>query len=337
MDYIVAMQRAISLSQRGLGKTAPNPIVGAVIINDQGLILAEGFHDRVNSSDHAEVIALKQLGEKAKGATLVVTLEPCNHVGSTDPCTTAIISAGITTVVYAVSDPNLVASGGAEMLRSAGLTVIAGVLEDDAAFANRAWLLKIKKKRPFFTWKVAATLDGKVAALDGSSKWITNEVSRTDVQRLRREADAILVGTKTVIVDNPHLVPKGEFEGFKSNPLRVVCGESELPADSNIFDEAAKTLIINSKNLDLLVDELNKTGANHVFVEAGPTLTSAMLGACLLDELIMYQAPTIIGAGLAFVGDLGASTISQQMIMEHLSTEILAGDIKSVYRIRNEE
>jgi diaminohydroxyphosphoribosylaminopyrimidine deaminase/5-amino-6-(5-phosphoribosylamino)uracil reductase len=182
MDYTVAMQRAIALSEKGLGKTAPNPIVGAVIIDSNGAVLSEGFHDRNKSSDHAEVVAIKAAGEKAKGGTIVVTLEPCNHTGSTGPCVQAIIDAGITTVVYAVADPNEKAAGGAAVLRAAGTTVIEGVLKDEAAFSNRAWLMKIRKNRPFFTWKVAATLDGKVAAADGTSKWITNEASRADVQ-----------------------------------------------------------------------------------------------------------------------------------------------------------
>ena len=154
----------------------------------------------------------------------------------------AIIDAGITTVVFAVTDPNESAAGGAAALRAAGITVIEGVLKDEAAFSNRAWLMKIKKNRPFFTWKVAATLDGKVAAADGTSKWISNERSRADVQILRRQADAILVGTNTVISDDPHLIPRGTFTGYGDNPIRVVCGEQELPKGAQIFDDAAQTL-----------------------------------------------------------------------------------------------
>ena len=337
MEYTAAMQRAIALAEKGLGKTAPNPIVGAVIIDSAGNVVGEGFHDRVNSPDHAEVVAIKAAGNKAVGATIVVSLEPCNHTGSTGPCVQAIIAAGITTVVYAVSDPNEKAAGGADALRAAGITIIAGVLQDEAAFSNRAWLMKIKKGRPFFTWKVAATLDGKVAAADGTSKWISNETSRGDVQVLRRQADAILVGTNTVITDDPHLIPRGEFEGYKSNPIRVVCGEQELPADAQVFDAAAQTVVVKSKDLDLLVEKLNELGVNHVFVEAGPTLSSAMLDDCLLDELIMYQAPTLLGTGKQFFAFDYPTTISDQMRMDHLSTVVLDGDVKSVYRIRNGE
>jgi diaminohydroxyphosphoribosylaminopyrimidine deaminase/5-amino-6-(5-phosphoribosylamino)uracil reductase len=221
MDYTVAMQRAIALAEKGLGKTAPNPIVGAVIIDATGNVVGEGFHDRANSADHAEIVAIKAAGEKTVGATIVVTLEPCNHTGSTGPCTQAIIDAGITTVVYAISDPNVLAAGGADTLRKAGITVVAGVLEDAARYANRAWLTKIAKNRPYFTWKVAITLDAKVAATDGTSQWITNETSRADVQLLRRQADAILVGTNTVITDDPHLIPRGSFDGYAANPIRA--------------------------------------------------------------------------------------------------------------------
>ena len=337
MDHTVAMQRAIALAEKGLGKTAPNPIVGAVIIDAAGNVVGEGFHDRVNSPDHAEVVAIKAAGSKSVGATIVVTLEPCNHTGSTGPCVQVIIDAGITTVVFAVSDPNQKAAGGAAALRAAGVTVIEGVLKDEAAFSNRAWLMKIRKNRPFFTWKVAATLDGKVAAADGTSKWISNETSRADVQVLRRQADAILVGTNTVITDDPHLIPRGDFPGYGANPIRVICGEQELPTDAKVFDDAAQTIVVKSKDLDVLVEMLNELGVNHVFVEAGPTLGSAMLDGCLLDELIMYQAPSLLGTGKHFFFFDYPTTITDQMRMDHLSTQVLDGDVKSVYRIRNGE
>jgi len=337
MDYTVAMQRAIALSEKGLGKTSPNPIVGAVIIDHAGNVIGEGFHDRMNSPDHAEVVAIAKATQSVKGATIVVTLEPCNHKGSTGPCTQAIIAAGISTVVFAVNDPNPVASGGAEVLQAAGIKVVEGVLEDEAAYANRAWLMKIKKNRPFFTWKVATTLDAKIAAVDGTSKWITNESSRADVQVLRRQADAILVGTNTVITDDPHLIPRGDFAGYAHNPIRVICGEQELPKDAQVFDEAAQTVVVKSKNLDLLVEKLNELEINHVFVEAGPTLASAMVDHCLMDELVIYQAPSLLGSGKPFFTFDHPSTISDQMRLDHISTVVLSGDVKSVYRIRNGE
>ena len=337
MDYTVAMQRAIALSKKGLGKTAPNPIVGAVIIDSNGTVIAEGFHDRMTSSDHAEVLAIKDAGERARGATIVVTLEPCNHSGNTGPCTQAIINAGISTVVYAVNDPNSVAAGGAEALRASGISVVAGVLEVEAANSNQAWLMKIKKNRPFFTWKVASTLDGKVAATDGTSKWISNEISRADVQVLRRQSDAILVGTNTVITDNPNLIPRGEFIGYSKNPIRVICGEQDLPSNSNVFDSAAQTVLVKSKNLELLISKLNELGVNQVFVEAGPTLASAMLDFGLLDELVIYQAPSLLGSGKPFFTLRTESNINNQIRMNHISTQVLDGDIKSVYQLRSGE
>jgi len=333
MDYTVAMQRAITLSEKGLGKCAPNPIVGAVIIDSAGNVIGEGFHDRMKSNDHAEVVAIKNAGKAAIGATLVVTLEPCNHLGQTGPCTQAIIDAGITTVVFAVSDPNPIAAGGQVRLQSAGINVVTGVLSDEASYSNRAWLTKIKKNRPYFTWKVATTLDAKLAASDGTSKWISNEVSRADVQKLRRESDAILVGTNTILTDNPHLIPRGEFQGFTRNPIRVICGEQELPKDSQIFDDKAQTVVVKSKDLKQLVAKLNELELNQVFVEAGATFASALMAAGLIDELVIYQAPALLGAGKSFYQNEDNKTIEALMRLKHISTEVLAGDLKSVYLV----
>ena len=333
MDYTVAMQRAITLSEKGLGKCAPNPIVGAVIIDKAGNVIGEGFHDRMKSNDHAEVVAIKNAGKAAAGATLIVTLEPCNHLGKTGPCTQVIIDAGITTVVFAVTDPNPIAAGGQVRLQSAGINVVTGVLSNEASYSNRAWLTKIKKSRPYFTWKVATTLDAKLAATDGTSKWISNEVSRADVQRLRRESDAILVGTNTVVADNPHLIPRGDFAGFTHNPIRVICGEQELPADSQVFDDAAQTVVVKSKDLKQLVAKLNELELNQVFVEAGATFASALMEAGLIDELVIYQAPALLGAGKTFYQNEDNTTIEDLMRLKHISTEVLAGDVKSVYLV----
>jgi len=328
------MQRAIALSENGLGRTAPNPIVGAVIIGTDGSVIAEGFHDRQTSPDHAEVAALKIAGDRAHGATMYVTLEPCNHTGTTGPCTQEIIDAGIATLVYAVADPNTVAAGGAAVLKAAGIEVVSGVGAEEASYSNRAWLTKIIKGRPFITWKVAATLDGKVAAIDGTSKWITNEESRADVQKVRRRVDAIMVGTQTVIADDPHLVPRDGLDG--SNPLRIVCGTQELPKGAQVFDSAAPTKVIASKDLGVVAAELLATGVNHILLESGPTLASAMLHACMLDELMIYQGPSLLGAGKNFVADLGAVTLDHGMKMPRVSTETFGDDVKSIYRITNE-
>lgn len=335
MEIESAMLQAIALSEKALGKTAPNPIVGAVIIDVAGNIVGQGAHDRMHSPDHAEVIALNQAKNKARGAMLVVTLEPCNHTGATPPCTQRIIDAGISSVIFALKDPNPQAGGGEEVLRKAGINVQYGICEEEAAYSNRAWLMKIEKGRPYFTWKVAATLDGKVAAPDGTSKWITSAASRADVQFLRRAADAILVGTNTVIMDDPHLVPRGDFVGYTANPLRIICGEQDLPPNAKIFDNTARSIVVKTKDLNQLVEILNQASVNHVLVEAGPTLAGAMLKAGLMDELVIYQAPSIIGAGRAFVAEFGAITIDDRLVMDHIETQILDGDIKSKYRIRN--
>ena len=330
-DIQELMLRAIALSENGLGRTAPNPIVGEVIVDASGKVVGEGFHNRAASPDHAEIFALKIARDSAKGATLIVTLEPCNHVGSTGACTDAIIAAGITKVIYAVKDPNPVASGGSEKLRSAGIEVVAAICEKEAEFSNRAWLSKIKNNRPYFVWKIASTLDGKVAASDGTSKWITNESSRADVQILRRQSDAILVGTNTVKVDNPHLIPRGEFAGYAANPLRVVCGVAELDKGAHVFDSSAETLHVKSKNLEELVSQLTARDLNQVLVEAGPTLGSAMAGAGLIDEIVIYLAPSLLGSGKSFIGDLGVSTINDVKALELMSTHTFDGDIKLQY------
>ena len=332
--HLEFMHRAIALSQNGLGRTAPNPIVGAVIVGADGSVVAEGFHNRAQSDDHAEVVALKIAGDRAQGATMYVTLEPCNHSGTTGPCAQAIIDAGISTLVYAVADPNPKAAGGADALKAAGIEVVAGVGADEASYANRAWLTKIIKGRPFITWKVAATLDGKIAALDGTSKWITNEASRADVQKVRRGVDAIMVGTQTVIADDPHLIPRDGLAG--TNPLRIVCGTQELPKGAQVFDNAAPTKVIASKDLEVVAAELLATGVNHILLESGPTLASAMLHACMLDELMIYQGPSLLGAGKNCVADLGALTLDHAMKMPRVSTETFGDDVKSIYRITNE-
>lgn len=330
------MLSAIYLSENALGRTAPNPIVGAIVVDAQGEVVGEGFHNRVASADHAEVVALKAAGDKAQGATLVVTLEPCNHVGSTPSCAQAVIDAGIKKVIYAVSDPNPIAAGGADSLAAAGIEVVSGVCKEEATFSNRAWLAKIAHKRPYFTWKIASTLDGKVAAVDGSSKWITGEAARADVQLLRRQSDAILVGTNTVVVDNPHLVPRGSFDGYAGNPLRVVCGDRELDSSSHIFDDAAPTLHAKSKDLSELVAELNPREINQVLVEAGPTLGSAMLMAGLIDEIVIYLAPSLLGSGKNFIADLGISSIEDAAKLELVDVERVGDDIKARYLVKGD-
>lgn len=324
-----AYARLASLSAAHLGKTAPNPNVAAAIYGIDGVPIADGAHNRTISPDHAEVVALKKAGEAARGATIVVSLEPCNHFGNTPACVDAIIEAGIAKVIYAVKDPNPVAAGGAERLVSAGVEV---EYIEDAALADiqGAWLHRISMGRPYFVWKVATTLDGRIAAADGTSQWISSPESRDDVQILRSQSDAILVGTGTALADNPTLRPR--IDGANA-PLRLVMGERELPADFNLNDGISETIYIKSHQVTDLLNVLEGTAVNQVLVEAGPGLGSALLAAGIIDEVVIYQAPIILGAGKNWLGGLGVTTISEARHLNLISTQAIGTDMKSRYRV----
>jgi len=327
------MKRALQLSELGLGLTSPNPIVGAVIIDADGKNIGEGFHQKVNDLRHAEVVALDKAGAKAKGATLVLTLEPCNHEGKTPPCTEAIIAAGIKRVVFAVFDPNPIAKGGAEKLRAAGIEVISGLLEEEVRFSNRAWLKKISKNRPYITLKLATSLDGKIAAANGSSKWITNEISRSDVARLRSECDAIVTGIGTVIADDPALTVRGvERAGAKFAPTRIVMGKRPVPSGAKILDESAPTIHLETNDLTDLMELARVQGWNRILIEAGPKLVGGFLNARLFDELFLYQAPTFLGGSNDFTGELEIRDISERMDLE-LRDFLALGDEKRDLRL----
>ncbi|MFP8964841.1 bifunctional diaminohydroxyphosphoribosylaminopyrimidine deaminase/5-amino-6-(5-phosphoribosylamino)uracil reductase RibD, partial [Streptomyces nanhaiensis] len=202
------MRRAVALSARGLGSTSPNPVVGCVVLDAAGRIVGEGWHRRAGGP-HAEVHALAEAGEAARGGTAVVTLEPCDHTGRTGPCSRALIDAGVARVVYAVADPTPAARGGADTLAAAGIDVEGGLLAKEAAEVNAPWLTSVRLGRPYVRWKYAATLDGRTAAADGTSRWITSGEARADVHRLRAGADAVLVGSGTARADDPHLAVRG--------------------------------------------------------------------------------------------------------------------------------
>ena len=317
-----------ALSLQGLGVSTPNPNVAAAIYAADGSLISDGFHNRTQSFDHAEVLALKKAGSAARGATMVVSLEPCAHTGTTPPCTGAIIEAGIAKIIYAVTDPNPLAAGGAQILKDAGIAVEFRT-SPELEFAQRAWLHKERTGRPLMIWKVATTLDSKVAASDGTSQWISGAESRADVQLMRAQSDAILIGTNTALVDNPHLIPRG----LKARPVRIICGEQEVPATNQIFDNEARTIVVKSKSIPELIKVLVDEGFNQVLVEAGPTLGSALLASGNIDELIIYQAPKLLGAGKEFVAHLGISTLDDHIELELISVEKLGSDTKSHYRI----
>ena len=304
------LKRANELACLGLGLTGSNPIVGAVIVSPAGEIIGEGFH---KSGPHAEVVALEQAGQSAKGATLFVTLEPCNHRGKTGPCTEAIIKAGISKVAYAVRDPNSLASGGARALEAAGIEVVFNGEVAEIAQSNRAWLHKVKTNRPYFIWKIATTLDGRTAAIDGSSKWITGPESRAEVSQLRSESSAILIGTATALADNPNLIPRDSERTKQKNPVRIVMGLRDIPSEFNLHNDAAETVFLRSHDFSDLLKLCAERDFNQVFVESGSELGTALLKAGLIDELIIFQAASLLGSGLSFIGDLGATNIKEKM------------------------
>ena len=318
-----------TLSLQGLSVSTPNPNVSAAIYGADGSLISDGFHNRKVSVDHAEVVALKKAGSAARGATMVVSLEPCAHTGTTPPCVQAIIDAGIAKVIYAVADPNPLAAGGAQKLADAGIAV---EFRESAelTFVQRAWLHKERTHRPLMIWKVATTLDSKVAASDGTSQWITGPESREDVQLLRAQSDAILIGTNTALVDNPHLIPCGH----EARPVRVICGEQEVPVTNKVFDNEARTISVRSKSVPELMKVLSDEGFNQVLVEAGPTLGSALMASGNIDELIIYQAPKMLGAGKEFVSHLGISTLDDHLELELLSVQPFGSDIKSHYIVK---
>ena len=316
-----AMARAIELARLGLGKTFPNPIVGAVITTATGELISEGFHQ---GADHAEVDAINSAKEIPAGSIIYVTLEPCNHHGKTPPCTDALISSGISKVIYAVSDPNPIAAGGAEKLRAAGIEVVAGFAAAEAAFANRAWLTKVAKDRPRITWKIASTMDGKVTASDGSSKWITGEMARADVATMRSQVDAIVTSTKTVQMDNPLLTSKGTGK----NPVRIVMGGTQIAAESQIFNADSETLIIKSRNTKDLIAIAKERGFNELLIESGPTFGTALLREDLIDEIVLFQAPTFLGSGTPSISDLGITNISGRLDFEIADVEVIGADLK---------
>ena len=316
-----AMARAIDCARLGLGNTYPNPIVGAVITSATGEIVSEGFHQ---GGDHAEVIAINTAKEIPAGAILYVSLEPCSHHGKTPPCVDAIINSGIKKVVYAVNDPNPAAAGGADRLRAAGIEVESGIGEVQARLENRAWLTKMELGRPRITWKIASTMDGKVAASDGSSKWITGELARTDVAHMRSQFDAIITSTATVIADDPLMTSKG----FGKNPVRIVMGRTEISAGAQIMDSSAETIFIKSQNLKDLIVLANERGFNQVLIESGPTFGTALLREDLIDEIVLFQAPTLFGSGKPAIGDLGITHISGRLDFEISDVEMIGSDLK---------
>jgi diaminohydroxyphosphoribosylaminopyrimidine deaminase/5-amino-6-(5-phosphoribosylamino)uracil reductase len=324
---VAHMRRALELAARG-PIADPNPRVGAVILSQHGLVVGEGFHEGAGTP-HAEVIALRDAGAAARGGTAVVTLEPCAHTGLTGPCSPALIEAGVARVVFAQSDPNPAAKGGAALLEAAGIRTTAGVLAQESTALNDAWTFSFAHGRPKVTWKFAATLDGRSAAPDGSSRWITGPLARADVHQLRAQCDAILVGTGTVIADDPALTvraPDGTTSGRQ--PLRVVMGLRSVPDSARVRDRAARMLHLATHDPAEALKILAAHGIHHVWLEGGPTVAAEFLRAGLVDEVIAYLAPALLGSGATAVGDLGIQTIDQALRLTPHEVTTIGSDIR---------
>jgi diaminohydroxyphosphoribosylaminopyrimidine deaminase/5-amino-6-(5-phosphoribosylamino)uracil reductase len=322
-----AMARARALGESVLGATSPNPPVGAVILAVDGTVAGEGATEPPGGP-HAEVVALTAAGERARGGTAVVTLEPCAHTGRTGPCADALIAAGIRRVVVAVPEPTELAGGGADRLRDAGVDVVLGVQQEAAeSGALAAWLTGVRQRRPYVIWKAAATLDGGVAAADGSSRWVTGEPARAAVHRLRATCDAVVVGSGTALADDPQLTVRG-VEGARQ-PLRVVADRrGRLPRGARVRDGAAPTLVSRAANPAELLAELFDRDVRRVLVEGGPTLAAAFLRAGLVDEAVLHLAPKLLGAGPSLVGDLGIPRIGDALTFAVRDVTLLGGDVQ---------
>lgn len=304
MTWVEHMQLALDLAAQG--PRSFNPQVGCVIVDASGAIVGRGFH-RGAGTAHAEVVALSEAGPRARGATAVVTLEPCRHTGRTGPCTSALVDAGIARVVYAQSDPTKQASGGAAVLRDAGINVVTGVLADEAQRLTRGWTSVQLRGRPHITLKCAMSMDGRVSGPSGGPTPITGEEARRWAHAERARTDAIIVGTGTVLADNPSLTARLADGSLASRqPLRLVFGTRPVPQTSNIFDDAAPTLVVRSRDPHELMRALVEAGVQEAVLEGGPTLAGALVSEDLVDSVVWLIGPVLLGAGLATLPSLPA-------------------------------
>lgn len=354
------MQNALALARLGRFSTSPNPRVGCVIAHGSQIV-GQGFHVKAGEP-HAEVHALRQAGEMARGATAYVTLEPCSHYGRTPPCAEALIGSGVSRVVAAMTDPNpLVAGKGLAMLEAAGIRTESGLLETEAHELNRGFLSRIERGRPFVRIKCAASLDGKTALADGCSYWITGEAARADVQTLRAESCAVLTGIGTVLADNPRLNVRA-FPTLRQPARIVLDSKLQTPLGSHmISDDLSPTVIVtavddeerlkpyrafnhirilrSSENaagrIDLaaLLPQLAELGYGEIMVEAGATLTSAFIESGLADEIVLYQAPKILGEGRSLLTlPANPAVLTSEGEWESRSVELIGQDVKWVLR-----
>jgi diaminohydroxyphosphoribosylaminopyrimidine deaminase/5-amino-6-(5-phosphoribosylamino)uracil reductase len=304
----VSLQRALELAERGRGTTYPNPVVGAVVVRD-GEVVGEGWHQRKGEA-HAEVIALAAAGERAKGATLFVTMEPCAHHGSTPPCTEAVLAAGVTKVVAGSLDPNPEAGGGLDVLRAAGVeTEDAGLAA--ARIQNEAWRVWVAEKRPFVILKLALTLDGRVAV--PGARWVTGEESRRRVHELRAQVDAVAVGMGTVRADDPQLTARDV--DVAKQPRRLAFGRGPL--------RDASELELRTGGLEDELATLAAEGVQSLLLEGGPKFAESFLRAGLVDKVLLFVAPQIAGSGPSFAPELSAPTELRRFAVEQVGDDLL--------------
>lgn len=325
---VAQLRRALTLGALGPVHD-PNPQVGCVIVGRSGGILAEGWH-RGAGTPHAEVDALSRLAEGAgRGATVYVTLEPCNHHGRTGPCATALIDAGVARVVYSVTDPGSRSAGGAQRLRAAGIEVDSGVLLGEGETLLGDWLISARLARPVVTVKWAASLDGRAAAADGTSQWITGREARADVHARRARSSAIAVGTGTLLADDPALTARdGNGLRHDSQPAPVVFGRREIPVGAAVLRHPLALRRYEGRDLAADLADLHGNGIRSLFVEGGPTLASAFISAGLADELLVYLAPALLGGPNLALGDLGVGTIADARRFELADVTRLGDDVR---------
>ncbi len=352
---IFYMKMALRLARKGLGRTSPNPMVGSVVVRKERVV-GQGFHQKAGGP-HAEPRAIAQAGKEAKGATLYVNLEPCNHFGRTPPCTQAIIESGIKKVVFGLSDPNPgVKGGGGDWLRSRGIEVVRGVLEEDCRRLNEVYIKWITTGLPFVILKAAVSLDGRIATRTGDSKWISNERSRLLVHQLRNQADGVLVGIRTVITDDPLLtvrLPRGKIK----DPLRIVLDpQLRIPPKARILEGPARTLIVSGtkirnpkrrtleqKGVEILtlpdrggqisikklLIRLGRRGITSLVVEGGAEVYGSFLKERLVDKLFVFIAPCLIGGrkAIGMIGGAGITRMTEAIRLKEMSVKPWSGDI----------
>jgi diaminohydroxyphosphoribosylaminopyrimidine deaminase/5-amino-6-(5-phosphoribosylamino)uracil reductase len=336
-----AMRTAVALALDEQIRPGANPRVGCVLLDADGRVLSTGVH-RGAGTPHAEADALSRLpvGDRARLHTAVVTLEPCTHTGRTPPCTSALLTAGVRRVVFGRNDPDPVAAGGAATLRAGGVEVVGPEGLEEAlrtlvADVDPFWFVAARLRRPHVTWKFAGTLDGRVAAADGSSRWITSPQSRADAHRERCAADAVLAGVGTVLTDDSRLSVRDETGTAlprDRQPLRVVVGRRGLPSTSRVFDDTAATLQIADHDPARVLQTLWEHGCRRVFVEGGPRLAAAFWRAGVVDRVVCYLAPALLGAGAAAVGDLGITSIGDAARLQIVEVTGCGPDLKLVLR-----